>query len=351
MENPDTGRNFRKQTGYIQEKYANPLATPISRVSVEYSLGKQNKGHEAKAKVIQFPLKLAWAITAHKVQGQTIKSPKPVAMDLQSTFTKAQAYVMLGRTENLQQIYLDDFDNSKLGCNANSLKESEYLQKKADKAIAENTWLSKPNTFRLSHLNIRSLKSHYKDLASDSFLLKSDILGISETWFPHRGFILPELPAFEEYNQFFASAGRGKGVGLLVNDKMKVLYTEKICLKSYQLLKAVLEDLSVIVIYRSPATNSHAMLIQSLIALIPDTSPTVIMGDFNIDPKRDAAEYNNLVSAMGSRGFVQIITRATHIKGHILDHMYLRNIPNIDWQLHHPYWSDHDATCLQANLQ
>ena len=106
FDNPDTGENYRKKFSYIQIKYSNPLATPISRISVEYSLGKQHKGHAAKAKVIQFPLKLTWAITAHKVQGQTIKSPNPVAMDLQSTFSKAQANVMLGRTENLQQIYL-----------------------------------------------------------------------------------------------------------------------------------------------------------------------------------------------------------------------------------------------------
>ena len=80
-------------------------------------------------------------------------------MDLQSTFTKAQAYVMLGRTENLQQIYLADFDNGKLGCNTNSLVESQSLEKKAEQHLNENVWLSNADLFRVSHLNIRSLKS------------------------------------------------------------------------------------------------------------------------------------------------------------------------------------------------
>ena len=69
---------------------------------------------------------------------------------------------MLGRTENLQQIYLDDFDNGKLGCNGNSLEESQSLEKKASQYLSENVWLSKPNLFRVSHLNMRSLKNHFK---------------------------------------------------------------------------------------------------------------------------------------------------------------------------------------------
>ena len=75
-----------------------------------------------------------------------------------------------------------------------------------------------------------------------------------------------------------------------------------------------------------------------------------IIGDFNIDPKRDAKEYRIVASALESKGFVQIINRPTHLKGHVLDHMYLRNIESFDWQLHHPYWTDHDATCLRVQL-
>ena len=257
---------------------------------------------------------------------------------------------MLGRTENLQQIYLDEFENSKLGCNANSLQESESLEKRALKALSENTWLSRENIFRISHVNIRSLKNHALDLAFDSFLLKSDIIGISETWFPQKGFILPEILAFEDYNQFFANAGRGKGVALFIRDHLTVLSTEKVCLKPFQILKAKFDKFIVIVVYRSPASHCYEMLIKSLMNLLSDTLPTVIMGDFNVDPKRDEKEFKKLVTAMTAKGFVQIINKATHLKGHLLDHMYLKNIVSLNWQLHHPYWTDHDATCLEANL-
>ena len=80
-------------------------ATPIRRVSLEYSNSTLSKEHTAKVKLIQFPIRLAWAITAHKIQGQTIKHPRPVGIDINSTFGQgqaSQAYIMLGRTENLQ---------------------------------------------------------------------------------------------------------------------------------------------------------------------------------------------------------------------------------------------------------
>ena len=93
------------------------------------------------------------------------------------------------------------------------------------------------------------------------------------------------------------------------------------------------------------------MLIDSLLSLITEASPSIIMGDFNLDPTKDSKEYSKLNTALISLGFKQIINRATHIKGNILDHMYVLDVGEFSWQLHHPYWSDHDATCLQANLQ
>ena len=53
---------------------------------------------------------------------------------------------------------------------------------------------------------------------------------------------------------------------------------------------------------------------------------------------------------MASNGFLQIIDKATHKDGNILDHVYVRGIEFVDWQFHHPYYSDHDAMCLRVNL-
>ena len=85
-----------------------PRATPIIRTSFEYSLGDPEKNHDAKTKLIQFPIQLAWAITTHKCQGMTIKPPTKLVADLDSCFSNCpgMAYVMLGRIQNLNQLIL-----------------------------------------------------------------------------------------------------------------------------------------------------------------------------------------------------------------------------------------------------
>ena len=115
----------------------------------------------------------------------------------------------------------------------------------------------------------------------------------------------------------------------------------------YQIIKAKFQQLTVVVIYRSPQTDSIAMVLESLLHLVPGTSPAIIFGDFNTDPKRDSVNYNRLNIALASKGFVQIIDKATHLRGGILDHMYVRNINLIDWNLHHPYFSDHDSLAIE----
>ena len=70
-----------------------PTGTGLEKMSVNYSL-KANA--QQNLNVIQYPLKLAYAVTAHKIQGQSLPKPLKIAMDLGSTFTPSQAYVGLG---------------------------------------------------------------------------------------------------------------------------------------------------------------------------------------------------------------------------------------------------------------
>ena len=58
------------------------------------------------ATAIQFPLKLAYAATAHKIQGHTVKKPSSIVADLETCFQDSMAYVMLSRIESLSQLYI-----------------------------------------------------------------------------------------------------------------------------------------------------------------------------------------------------------------------------------------------------
>lgn len=70
FDNPDAGEAQRKLYPQIAEKYKEENGTPIMRKKMEYHLPKSwsSKRHAAKGTVVQFPLKLAFALTGHKMQ-------------------------------------------------------------------------------------------------------------------------------------------------------------------------------------------------------------------------------------------------------------------------------------------
>ena len=112
--------NRRKYQG-LALKY--PGAVIIERASVQYSIRKKGGAVGSYATLVQFPVKLAHAITAHKIQGQTIPKPLKVALDINSIFEEAQGHVMLSRVQELLQVYIiDKFDHRKLRASPKALK-------------------------------------------------------------------------------------------------------------------------------------------------------------------------------------------------------------------------------------
>ena len=59
----------------------------------------------------------------------------------------------------------------------------------------------------------------------------------------------------------------------------------------------------------------------------------------------DASETNDLTRFMSSLEFIQIIGRATHLDGHILDQIYVpkTKLHLVESKHHYVYYSDHDG--------
>lgn len=76
------------------------------------------------AKIVQVPLRLAWAITVHKSQGMSLER---AVMDLSQAFEYGQGYVALSRVRSLSGLYLSGFNNRALEVHPQILeKDAEF---------------------------------------------------------------------------------------------------------------------------------------------------------------------------------------------------------------------------------
>lgn len=90
------------------------------------------------AKITQYPLRLAWAITVHKSQGMSLDE---AVISLGETFEYGQGYVALSRIRSLEGVYLKSYNPKALRVNEaisefdeKVRKESRFIQNKFLKA-------------------------------------------------------------------------------------------------------------------------------------------------------------------------------------------------------------------------
>ena len=346
LNNLSAGVQNRKKHPKLAEKF--PDCVFIERVSLSYSLRKNGGKNGSTATVIQFPIRLAHGVTAHKFQGQTIPSPMTVALDLKSVFDPAQAYVMLSRVQSLEQILIVDcLKSEKINIANAALKELQRLQKISINSNPSAWDRDEKSTFKVASLNIAGFQAHYQDLLVDEKLLKADVLQLQETSLcpgTHELFDY-SLPEFN--NTFCVSKGNGKGI--LSFSKLFPQTSHSNSDDSMQIQKTVFSNIDVINIYRSQKGNKYE-LIQRLERIIDKEKITLITGDLNIC---GIQEKRNVVGLHLERlGFSQVIEEATQIQGRAIDHVYVNRQDLIkELQRYSPYFSDHDALLITLNME
>ena len=327
----------------MMNKY--PNGTVIKKKEQEYSLARNQGLISSTAKLIQYPIVLAWAVTVHKFQGQTVKSPQKVVIDLRSVFEAAQAYVMASRVQELEQLYiLEELPENKIYASHAALDEIERLigvsmNKNPTDWERENDG----SKTKVSFLNCRSIKNKFQNIKADRSMLKSDVIILTETWL-EEGSNVDEYH-LQDFDTNFCSRGRGRGIASYY--KTKFNHAVNINGAGFSISKVESNVLDIIGIYRSQEGNVME-LISQLETLIDPSKTSVIGGDLNICA---LAQPNNFVTTcLKEIGFEQIVTRATHIEGGLIDHVYIAQGENVKfaWVLEDfpKYYSDHDGLCL-----
>ena len=201
------GQSQRQKYNWISNKYEDQNGTPIKQ-HVQKHQPKSKKGfsHAITCKIIQFPLKLAWASTAHSMQGVTVKQGSKVVVHFHKKFKPGMAYVMLSRCERLQDLFITgDFTIGKIKCNPQALEDFIRLSESFQSTLLQRQ--KELGCLRISFLNVMNIWPHLEDIKQSSLLMSSTVLGLAETWMEPGTTV-----DFPNFQAIFESIGSGKGL-------------------------------------------------------------------------------------------------------------------------------------------
>ncbi|XP_062414952.1 uncharacterized protein LOC134107225 [Pungitius pungitius] len=288
----------------------------------------------------QFPVRLAFACTIHKVQGMTRTS---AVVSLKHIFEPGMAYVAISRVTSLSGLHMLDLDESKIYANREITGALETMrQVNLDDMmplLCMTQTLSRRDTLTIVHHNTEGLPSHINDIRSHHELCLADVLCLTETHL--QGSFVAESLHLEGYNMFkrnrhlsytnvpqIANRGGG-GVAVYVKNHIQVRekqYVHNVTDLEFVALKVEAPASALIAaVYRPPDYSVRSFLsnlgnlLDSL--EIMDCQPIIVCGDFNENLFSNTGK--PILELFQSRGYAQVITNATTDKNTLLDLIFI----------------------------
>ena len=327
-----SGKERRKNYMKLQQQYAPIPVTPIEKIEFQYSLSRKPTKASSNVSAVQFPLRLAFAATAHKIQGATIKKPNMLVIDLRTVMEAAQAYVMLSRVQALcQLIILVSSAVQKIYASKDAIHELNQMTFKAVNARSlQNVAVS---------CNIRSISRNFNGFRTTPNILNSDILCLQETWNHSNQNSLFDIEHFEKHVNGF-----GRGTGIITYFRSNYSFEDDVSDEKFQMTKVSSETLDVINVYRSKGANSEKFL-DNLVSIFQPNKETLVLGDFNLCFQTETN--HTIVKFLKDFGFKQLVTHPTHDDGRYIDwaliyHPEVSSNNSLEVTQLSPYFSDHD---------
>ncbi|WAR30905.1 PIF1-like protein [Mya arenaria] len=324
FDKPNIGAAARASSSMDLSSYSQDVV-PIKRVDVSFSTSSNRSSLQITWS--QFPLKLSFACTIHKVQGLSVDE---LVVSFEKKFGAGQAYVALSRCRSLEGLQLLNFDSKKITQSTSVQKEMTRLQETM-LLPSPYSCLQDPVTceiFTVSLLNARSLRLHFPDVIADPICNLSDMLMFTETHLYTNETPRHTIPG---YSSVLAAQDTHKNYHGLACYFKEEFRCQRIVLPEVEHIETLgvrlhhdaSSALDLILIYRSPSVSYLELLFELEIVLhtIENAQKTVFLGDFNVDAL--VPDYQPLQSLMEKYSFTFRQPKASHTLGSCLDHIYL----------------------------
>ena len=337
------GRNLRR-TWNTQKNVTIPSTwTPLFAIRRPFTVRRNQRVTRT-----QFPLQVAAARTVHKSQSSTC--PKLV-VDFSTKksppkhFWEHLIYVGLSRVPTLQGLHIVNLNTEHIRC---SEKVNNYLShEKTNLELCYQPMYEVDNSIKIAYSNVCSVAKKWKAIASNHNINACDIVILAETWLSTKS-SMHEPYNIEKFHQMrMDSTVMPHHRGLLMYFKKDPhcsgTMNQSPCLEMCRCDMPYRDTvLSVFGIYRPPSSNLQHFKKELFDCISASNvhSPKIIVGDFNIDVKKNS---NRLFLQEMQQKFhlKQFIDESTTFEGTTIDLVFssLSDItavalPNM-WSSHH----------------
>ena len=338
------GRNIRRMWNTQNNSKVNNTWTPLFSIRRTFTVRRSQKVTRT-----QFPLQLAVARTVHKSQSSTCS-------ELVNFFTKKSPpkhfwehliYVGLSRVPSLKGLHVVNLNTERI-CRSEKVKNYLSLEKKDLELCYQPTYQAK-NSIKIVYNNVCSMAKKWKAIINNHNIQGCDIVIFAETWLSAQDSNIYDIPNFKQIRMDSTIVQFHRGLLAYFKKDEEYFVTTKqspyleICQYDMPYRNTVL---SIFGIYRPP-TSSIQKFKEELFKYITAynlQSPKVIVGDFNIDVKRDVN--HSFVREMQHKfNLKQFIQEPTTFEGTTID-LVFSNLSNLSAIALTNTWSSHQTLSI-----
>ena len=261
-------------------------------------------------------------------------------------FKPGAAYVAFSIVRRIEKFHIINYTQNQFHVSEHVEEEMKRLRKSILRKMSSHLFQTLPGGVKLLHINIRNFKTKIANIKNDDIFQNADIIALNETHLQHSDTLTPDMIGLN-HDRFIVHCdcnNREGGVALIVNTNLN---PKQIRINTiYEIVVVEISkpiQIIVISVYRPPSTSLDVFM-NNMLHIIGQFQkvPTCIVGDFNEDVSITSNTY--CCTMLRLQGFKQMISKPTHDRGTIIDHVYVSHILNtIQTDITDCYYSDHDC--------